>query len=124
MLGNEHRMSSKRRLLAIVGWFCWGKPLRDKVAGVLEHYRQGLLPKINKFRRTEMKAPSERRLYHGLKDVIDASHALHLGYWRIVVLPRGGRGRPLSCRGSKIIADRKYHSMRRRAQVIVSSAQG
>lgn len=54
VLGNEHRMSSKRCLLAIVTWFGWGKPLRDKVAGVLKHDRQGLLPKISKFRRPQM----------------------------------------------------------------------
>ena len=76
MLGNKHWVSSKRRLLTVVRWVCWSEPPYDKVAGVVDDNRQGLLPQINTFPCLEMEAPSERRFFQGLKDVIDALHTL------------------------------------------------
>jgi hypothetical protein len=51
---------------------------------VLEHGRQGLLPEIKALALLETKAPSERRFFQGLKNMIDTSHAAHNRYLRII----------------------------------------
>jgi hypothetical protein len=84
VLGNEHRVSSKRSLLAVVWRLRGSEPLKDKVTGVLEHGRQGLLPEIKALALLETKAPSERRFFQGLKNKIDTSHAAHNRYLRII----------------------------------------
>ena len=83
MLGNENRVSSKRSLLIV--WRLRGsEPLKDKVTGLLEHGRQGLLPEIKALPLLETKAPSERRFFQGLKNMIDTSRAAHNRYLRII----------------------------------------
>ena len=84
MLCNENRVSSKRSLLAVVWRLRGSEPLKDKVTGVLEHGRQGLLPEIKALALLETKAPSERRFFQGLKNMIDTSHAAHNRYLRII----------------------------------------
>ena len=75
-MGNEDRMASKRCLLAVIGRVCRGKPLRNKIPSVYEHYRQGLLAEISKFRRPEIKALSKRRICQGLENMIDVVHTV------------------------------------------------
>jgi hypothetical protein len=60
MLGDEHRMTAKWRLLSIILRLGGRETLRDEVGGVLENRGQSPFREIRPFPRTQAKALAER----------------------------------------------------------------
>ena len=59
MLGHKHRVTTKWRLLAIIGQAGWGQALGDKVTRMIQHQRQALGLQIRLILEVELEAAAK-----------------------------------------------------------------
>jgi hypothetical protein len=85
VLGDEHRMSTERRLPAVVARLGGREPLRDQLGRVVENRRQSLLVDVRTLASAEPEALAEGRAPQRGEEIIDVSHAADSsgsGAWR------------------------------------------
>ena len=75
MLGDEDRMTPKRRLLPVALGLGWRKAPADEVPGMIENAIEPFLREIGLLLRTKVKSTSERRFPQFVKELINVLHA-------------------------------------------------
>ena len=71
MLRDEHRMTTKGRLLAVVGRLRWREAPGDQVLGLQENGVEPMGPEVRDLARPEMEPTPERRGAQSGEDIVE-----------------------------------------------------